>query len=62
MGRGGHEHPPLALSKTPISESGGTESGTLNSKDSDLPLVVERWPELPEHIKKAIEVLVKAYL
>jgi hypothetical protein len=66
MGRGGLEHSPLEQSKTPISEKRGTESGTPDAptsiNDPDLVLVIERWPELPEHIKKAIEVLVKAYL
>ena len=66
MGRGGLEQPPLEQSKTTISEKRGTESGTPDAptsiNDSDLVLVIERWPGLPEHIKKAIEVLVKAYL
>jgi hypothetical protein len=66
VGRGGFEHPPLEQSKIPISEKRGTESGTpdvpTTIHDSDLVLVIECWPGLPKHIKKAIEVLVKAYL
>jgi hypothetical protein len=34
----------------------------LTEKYPDLALVVERWPNLPENIKEAIKVLVKAYL
>jgi hypothetical protein len=66
LGGTGHELAPLALSKTPISEKRSTESGTPDAptsiNDPDLVLVIERWPKLPKHIKKAIEVLVKAYL
>lgn len=60
MGGTGFEHPPLEQSKTPISGEGGTESGTLNSKDPDLALVVKFWPGLPEHIKAAIKTLIKS--
>jgi hypothetical protein len=57
VGRGGFEHPPLEQSKIPISEKRGTESGTpdvpTTIHDSDLVLVIECWPGLPKHIKKA---------
>lgn len=31
----------------------------LAEKDPDLALVVERWPNLPEHIKQTIKTLVE---
>jgi len=60
LGGTGLELTPLEQSKTAISASGGTESGTPNSKDPDLALVVERWPNLPEHIKQTIKTLLIA--
>jgi hypothetical protein len=62
MGDTGPEHPPLALSKTSISEGGGAKSDALHapkqSSDPDLALIVKHWPSLPRHIKKAINALV----
>ena len=65
MGDTGFEHPPLKQSKTQISASGGAKSGAPNapntpqpSKDPDLAMVVEHWPNLLEHIKAAIKTLV----
>jgi hypothetical protein len=66
MGDTGREHPPLEQSKTPISASGGAESGAPNApkalqtpQDPDLALVVESWPNLPDAIKTTIKMLVE---
>ncbi|MGD1041508.1 MAG: hypothetical protein ABR913_00425 [Sedimentisphaerales bacterium] len=66
MGDTGLEHPPLEQSKTSISASGGAKSGAPNApkasqtpQDPDLAMVVEHWPNLPEHIRAAIKALVK---
>jgi hypothetical protein len=34
----------------------------LSQKDADLALVVEHWPNLPEHIKAAVKTLVNSFL
>jgi hypothetical protein len=67
MGGRGLEPVPLALSKTPISASGGTESGTPDApntsqtpQDSDLSMVIERWHKLPGYVKRAIKELLKS--
>lgn len=63
MEAGGHEHPPLALSKTPISGEGGAKSGAHDAPkvpaDPDLALIVDRWPNLPEPIRQAVLALVR---
>ncbi len=64
MGDTGLEQSPFTLSKTPISGTGGTESGTLDSAglahDTDLHALIKVWSALPEHIKLAIKSLVEA--
>ncbi len=64
MGPEGHEHPPLALSKTPISDTARAESGAPNAEntplDPDLTLIQDRWPMLAQHIKAAVLALVRS--
>ena len=66
----GIEHPPLALSKKPISDKGDAKSDArhapkqVNDRDKlppDLAETVAAWPELPGHIKAAIMALVKTH-
>jgi len=63
MGRVGHEHPTLTVSKTAISGSGGAKSDAPDApkptQDADLTAIIKAWPDLPEHIKQAIKALVQ---
>lgn len=66
MGRVGVEHPPLEQLKTAISTGSGAKSDAHDApkpsqtpKDPDLAMVVESWPNLPEHIKQTIKTLVE---
>jgi len=74
VGRAGLEHPPLALSKTPISGEGGAKSDARRTPKHikhpeidtpnlppDLAEIVALWPELPEYFKAAIKALVQTY-
>jgi hypothetical protein len=64
LGDEGIEHPPLALSKTPISETLSAKRGAPNAEntplDPDLALLHDRWPKLPEHIRQAVLALVRS--
>jgi len=63
VGDEGIEHPPLALSETAISLSGGAKFDAHDApnpiQDSDLTQIIAAWPRLPEHIKTAILALVQ---
>ena len=65
MGRVGHEHPPLPVSKTPISAEGGAKSDAHNAPntlcDPDLARLVKAWPSLPKHIKTEINRLIEKH-
>lgn len=75
MGGIGLEHSAVTVSKTAISESRGTESGTVDggkgisepdmtrqTSISDVLQAVKNCPALPDHIKKEIEKLIQPYL
>jgi len=58
---------PMPENVKPYVEKGLTETtqndlacflALLQAKDADLAQVVERWPNLPEHIKAAVKALV----
>ena len=63
MGPVGFEHPPVAVSKTPISEGGGAKSDAHDApksiKDPDLDIIIKALPGLPEHIIEAIKALIQ---
>jgi hypothetical protein len=66
VGDTGREHPPLEQLKTPISTSicaksdaRNAPSTSQNPQDPNLAKVVERWPNLSEHIKLAINALIQ---
>jgi hypothetical protein len=66
LGRVGFEHTLLTPSKTPITESDSAKSGAHDAPNAsnftkypDLQLVVNSWPNLPEHIRQTIKMLVE---
>lgn len=54
----GSEHPPLTLSKTPISQNQRAESGALSDEkpptDPKLARLIEAWPKLSEAVRQEI--------
>ncbi len=63
MGPVGHEHPPLALSKTPISETERAKSGAPKPEntplDPDLAKIVAAWPRLSPAARAAVLEIVR---
>ena len=63
MGDTGFEHPPLALSKSPISQEWCAKSGARRAPkhplDPDLAQIVDLWSQLPGYIKAAIQALIE---
>ncbi len=63
MGGTGLEQSALTPSKTTISLNDSTKSGTVNDKIlekfPELEQIISAWPELPEHIRKTILILVE---
>jgi hypothetical protein len=64
VGPTGVELPPQTSGKTAISQTGGTESGTLAAQlaqtDADLQVVIDAWPSLPESTKQSILALIQS--
>jgi hypothetical protein len=59
MGHTGLELCAKTTGNTPLCEEGGAKSGAVVA-DEVLESVVANWQHLPEHIKLAIQALVKA--
>ena len=63
MGPTGVEVPPQNCGKTALSETGGTETGTLAAQsaltDADLRMVIDSWAGLSEATKVGILAMVQ---
>jgi hypothetical protein len=63
-GGGGIRTPPENPGKTAFSEKGGADSGAVTlsnfSNDSDLALIINAWPNLPEAIRAGILAIIRA--
>ncbi len=64
VGPTGVEVPPQTYCKTSLSETGGTETGTLAAQlalaDADLRMVIDAWAGLSEATKLGILAMVRA--
>ncbi len=64
MGGTGHELPAELSEKTPVSSTGGAESGALGGEfdppDPNLAEVVKAWAKLPEAVRENILAIVRA--
>jgi hypothetical protein len=64
----GIERPPLALSKTAISDTRGAKSDARDAPDPsvllelypDLTEIIRRWPHVPANVRAAILVTIRA--
>lgn len=60
----GFEPPDDSPEKTPVSESGGAQSGAPAAQstvqDRDLQQLIDAWPTLPEAVRAGIAAMVKA--
>ena len=65
MGPTGVEVPPQNCRKTALSETGGTETGTLAAQlalaDAELGMVIDAWAGLSEATKIGILAMVRAH-
>ena len=59
----GFEAPPFSSGNTPLSETCGTESGTVGAQNApvttDLAVVIDAWPKLSEEVRRQVVELVR---
>ncbi len=59
----GSEHPQETSGKTGVAPEGGANSGALGAQsasiDADLQVVIQRWPKLPEGVRRQVIELVR---